>query len=453
MAHDEKRVVVSRESRILLLTIVVCIVVLLALARLRFPDPPIVETAAQPLERLAARASYDALAADIERVETMISPNLVVLRTARPVDTAPRRIHDVLASPGISADVHHVAALRIDAGTALAAIDPDVRVDSIVGAEGNGGVAAVLAVDPLRRLGRVRVPEAPARQLTLLALGTLRTPVYVVAVEGTQAGVTLRPVFLGRGDRFGSARWTHPLLPLGGIGLAPGALLFSLSGEFIGVVVIEDGAPAVAGSRDVLDTIERLASSPAAAPSSLGVSVQALTPPLAAASGATRGVVVSVVNPDGPAAGLLRPADVITSIDRQSIDRPDQFLLHIASRPAGQPVSVSGIRDAKPLSATVVVATTQEEMSASRQFFAFERAPGGGTRATASGGNSGYQSDDLRAGDIVVSAGDLAEPTPSRLRRLLDNSAPDTPIMVTVRRDGEQRVVAVRVPARDDARE
>ena len=80
----ERKARVSRESRLLFVTIGVAAVVLLGLARMRFPKPPVVDTATPPLEKLAARASYDALAADIERVRALVAPNLIVLRLGRP---------------------------------------------------------------------------------------------------------------------------------------------------------------------------------------------------------------------------------------------------------------------------------------------------------------------------------------------------------------------------------
>src|SRR5688572_17822581 len=110
MADDQPRQPrLSRESRLLFLTIAVAALVLLALARLRFPERPIADTIA-PLERLAARASYDALAADIQRVEATIAPNLVVLRVAMRSDTEPRQLRDVLDGSDAAPDTRYVAA-------------------------------------------------------------------------------------------------------------------------------------------------------------------------------------------------------------------------------------------------------------------------------------------------------------------------------------------------------
>lgn len=440
---------VSRESRLLLLTIVVCALVLLLLARLRFPDQQMVEAGAQPLERLAARASYDALAADIERVEAMIAPNLVALRVAPRHVSIPRTLGDVLTRPQPPAGVHHVAALRLDGTTAVAAIDPGTRVDGIVGGPA-AGTATVLAIDPVRRLSRLRVPEAPVRAVAPLALGSLRTPVYVVAVEATQAGVSLRPVFLGRGERFEAARWARPLLPLGGIGVAPGALLFSLAGEFLGCVVLEDGGPAIAGSLDVFETVEKLASGGALVPATAGVSVQPLTPDLGAATGAGRGVVVAEVDDGGPAAGILRPGDVITAVDGQEPGNPDRFLLQMASRPVGALVAFDIVRQGAPGQVTVALAAQPGPPEAAGHVD-FERIRGIGTRVIAGSPARGLPIAALERGDIVTGAGGLVDPTPTQLRRLLNDAAAGSFVVLIVRRDGQQRVVAIRSPRQPDA--
>lgn len=442
-----KRFHISRESRLLLVTIVVCVLVLLLLARVRFPEPAIAETVSQPLERLAARASYDALAADIERVEAMIAPNLVVLRTALRMDVMPRRTQDVLNPSEASDGVRHVAALRISPDMALAAIEGGVRIDGIVG---QTGTAAVLATDPVRRISRVQVPDAPSRTISVLPLASLRTPVYVVAVEGTQAGVTVRPVFLGRSTRFESARWSRPLLPLGGTALATGALLFSLAGEFIGCVVEEEGALAVAGARDVLDAVEGLASASAPVPATLGISVQPLTSALARATGAPHGVVIAGVDPDGPAAGVLRPADVVVTVRGEALDTPDRLLLYVAAGPPGEPMELTIVRNREPIEVSVVPAAAHLDVDAGPTPVDFERAPGDGTRVTAASGD-GSPVVGLRPGDVVLSAGDVTEPTPEQLRELLAALPPDGLLLVTARRGTEQRVLAVGVPVRTNA--
>ena len=437
---------VSRESRLLLLTVGLCAVVLLVLARWRFPDRDDVQTTAPPLERLAARASYDALAADIQRVEPIIAPNLVVLRVAPQFPSVPYELRDVLARGDAGGGVRHVAALRVNADTALAGIDFGARIDGVVGVA--GATAAVLAVDPVRRIARLRVPEAPARQLAVLPLASLATPAYVVAVEGTQAGATLRPLFLGRSERFASARWSRPLLPLGGIDITPGALLFTFAGEFLGTVVTDNGAAAIAGASDVLETVHRLAAADRPPPATLGIAVQPLTPALATALGAARGVVVAEVAPGGPSATALRPADVITAVEGWSTDSPDEFLLRMAARKPGERVTVALTRDGGAADATVTLAAATGAASDGAAILSFATERGAGARVPAAPAGAV-----LRPGDLVTRANAIDAPTPAQLHQLLGRASDSGYAVFTIRREGRQLIVPVAVsPPRDAPR-
>jgi len=441
---------VSRESRLLLLTVAVCAVVLLLMARLRFPDArPVPQSppSPAPLERLAARASYDALAGDIQRVEPMIAPNLIVLRIIPRLLSGPQHLRDALTAASTSAAIHHIAALRVSEEIAIAAVDGGERIDGIVG-ESGGGTASILAVDPLRRLARIRVPPRSVRQFAQIPLAALATPLYVVAVEGTQAGVTLRPVFLGRGDRFGSPRWARPLLPLGGIAVSPGALLFSLSGDFIGVVVVENGAPAIAGARDVIDTGDRLAADAPPVLSDPGFAVQPLTAALRAALRVERGVVVTDVDRGGSADGRLEPADVITGVDNWSTDSPDELLLRLASRTAGDSVMIALIRQGEPRTERVMLRTAGAPASDGLSLtLVSER--GVGTRVE-SGADLGAA--DVRPGDIIVRAGATLAPRPAQVQRFLAQTAPSGWAVVVIRRDGRQKIVAIPAGTTVDAR-
>ena len=437
----------SRETRLLLLTVAVCAIALVGLARLRFPEQPVVVTTTPPLERLAARASYDELAADIRRVEGLISPNLVVLRMAPPPQTEPRAIRDALAQAGSPSRVRHVAALRIRTDAALAVLEADARIEGVAGATGPAMSADVVAADPVRRIAYVRVPDAPVRPLPTVGLAALRMPLYVVVVEGTEAGVTLRPVFLGRGDRFDSVRWSRPLLPLGGSVIAPGALLFTLAGEFIGTAVIENGVPAVVEASDVVTAAEAIGSRASSTPADPGITVQGLTPTLAAALDVSQGVVVSEVDPHGSAAGLLEVQDVITTVDGRPIGDPDALLLNLASRGVGERVVLTVTRGGQPQVVTMPLGSPDAEPAAPQPLvFSVER--GLGARVETAPEASG-----LAAGDVVTRAGTITAPTPAQLRRLLMEETPSAFVTLVVRRDGRQRIVAVPVEKGRDGTE
>ena len=419
---------------------VVCGGVLLGLARLRFPEAPAPVVAAPPLERLAARASYDALAADIQRIEPIIDDNLIVLRVeAQPPDT-PRTGWDALATASRVAAVTHIAALRTGPDTAIAFMGAADRIRGVIGTSDTQPVS-VLQGDPVRDWALLRVATATARPLRRRALADLPTPTYVVVVEGTQAGTTLRPVFLGQGTRFTSARWPRPLLPLGGIAIAPGALLFTLDGEFVGGVTVEGGAPAVVGERDLFEAAARLGRDTADAAGDIGLSVQPLTANLAQALAVARGVVVADVDRDGPAASMLSPGDVITMLGDRAVDNPDDLLLDVAQRAPGAGVDLTFVRGGVAQSVTIPVRPAVPVVPAVATVN-LVRVPGVGTRVDA-----GRQPPipGVRVGDLVTRAGSIDAPTPAQVRRITGRGAAASFVALIVRRDGRSQVVAVPV--------
>ncbi len=83
----------------------------------------------------------------------------------------------------------------------------------------------------------------------------------------------------------------------------------------------------------------------------LGVMAESVTPDLAEQLGVskdTRGVVITDVRPDSPAAraGLKRD-DVITAIDGKAVGVAEDFRLFVAEQPPGHPMTIKFIRDGK----------------------------------------------------------------------------------------------------------
>ena len=441
----QHRLRISSESRLLLITIVTAAAALLLLARLRFPEPPPpAAVTIAPLEKLAARAAYDELAATIGRLEHTIAPSLIVLRMTRRSPVVPLRIADLLAGTAEPATVQHVPALRLDETTAVAWFTGDVQIDGIEGASGRSGVASIAAIDAIRHLARIRVPSGALRQLTAKPLSELGTPAYVVAIEGTNAGITVRPVFIGHADRFGSDRWGRPLLPLGGVPVTAGALMFALDGDFLGVTVTENGALAIASASDVLDTAQRLAVAPEAVPVSIGIAVQTLTGALAGATGAAAGVVVSQVDEAGPAIGILQAGDVITDINGQPVTSPEPFLLSVAAHHPGDAIRLGVVtarvrRDVTVMAATVRPVTRPDP---ARDEIALETVRGEGARVRSAPGSSVFATAGIEPGDVITRAAEIDHPTARQVQHLIA-VRDESPVLLAVLRDGRQRVVAI----------
>jgi hypothetical protein len=433
----------SREMRLLVVTIVIAAGVLLVLARFRFPErPAVVDTSTQPLERLAARASFEDLANRVERFEQAIAPSLVVLRLTPREDPVPIRLADVTGRTDANRHVGHVAAFRLDATTAVAALDPNTDVHGMLGEAGTMQPAAVLGFDPVRLLAAVQVPEGRPTAVRPIALASLQTPTYVFAVEGTRAGVTIRPVFLGRSERFDSPRWTRPLLPLGGAVVTPGALVFTLDGDFVGCVVTDAGTTAIASATDVLDAVSG-AGLAAAGPLEPGLAVQPLTPRLAVATGATSGVVVAEVDPAG-AAAALEPGDVIVEIDGERVHDPQSVMLRLGRQLAAGPVMLTVIRDREPRPLTLRTGETAAKVDTPAGApWTLELVRGVGTRVVSVQDGSAFASAGLRPEDVMVRFGQTSAPTPAQVAAVLAETQAGRAAVVVVDRGNRRFVTAV----------
>jgi S1-C subfamily serine protease len=185
-------------------------------------------------------------------------------------------------------------------------------------------------------------------------------------------------------------------------------------------------------------------------PGTLGIAVQPLTPDLAAALGTVSGVVVADVDAAGPASGVLRTADVVTALEGQPVTSADRFLLRLASRQAGETVAMTIVRGGQSLEVAPVLGVADSSAQASSELIGFQPSPGG-TRVVAATRNGGYLGTGLRPGDVILRAGELASPSAAQVRRLLAEARPHTLLVFTIRRNGEQRVVAVPAPAPRDA--
>jgi hypothetical protein len=441
----------SHESRLLILTISVSALVLLLLAQLRFPDAiDVGEPALAPLDRLAASPSYDQLASSIARVEATIGPSIFVLRLAPATESPPVRLADLLVAPQeTTRTIRHVPVLRIGSTTALAAIDGEARIAGIVGPFDPTATATVIGSDPIRRVAALRVSESTSRVPSYVPLNALQAPTYIVAVEGTHAGVTIRPVFLGRGARFTDPRWTEPLVPLGGAPVIPGALIFTLAGQFLGLVVAEGDTLAIASSVDVVETASRLADAGKATPTDAGITVQRLTPGLASATGSPIGVVIADVAPDSAAWGVVNVGDVLVSVDGQIAESPEAVLLSLAARTGGERILLEVVRDRRVARVELVLRNPSAPPSPGNGLTLGDE-PGGGARVASVERGSLFEAAGLAPGDLIVRAGQVQAPTSAETRRVLADAEPGAYVVLAVRRNGRQQLLAVETPLPSD---
>lgn len=439
----------TRETRLLLATIGVSAVVVLLLSTLRFPDSPrITEAPPAPLERLAASAAYEQLARSVERVSRRVSPDLFIVRSGTANGHASRSLSDVLSHP-LAVDIgRHFPALRVADTRAVLATDLQSGGASLD--DQSGRALRVVAVDTLRRVTLLDVPRASSAQVAPVTLSELQTPTYVVIAEGTAAGVAFRPVFVGSADRFSDPRWTRQLLAVSGTPLtSAGALVFSLEGQFIGAAVVQpNGTFAIAGAAEIISTASELGAGAGTPTLDTGIRVQSLTPALATALNAPQGVVVASVEPNGLAAGSLQPTDVITSIDGTPVSLPDDVLVRLAKM-RSPAINMNVVRGGVPLAVTL---TRDGPARAPGQPLgdtaSFERIAGSGSVVTSVAASSPLALAGLRVRDLVVRVGALSAPTPAQLAASLRQIQDGGTLVLVVRRDGVDHVLAVTVPSR-----
>lgn len=346
----------SRETRLLCLTIAVSVTVLLVLARFRFPEDSRAAPAPPPLERLTARATYDELAADVARLERRISPSLLVLRTQSTRPAEPRTLQQLIERRGSGrAPSLFVPALRIRDEMAIALLDRDTTVQAVLGQV--DAVPLVLAADPLRRLAIVRVPPPPANSAWQLpSMATVPVPRYVAAIEGSRGGTTMRPLFLGRADRFEEPRWSAPLIALGATPVAAaGAFVVSLEGELVGMVTDEAGVLALVPGAALDAIVNTLLADGSPHVTDLGIGLRGLDGTDVKALGVTAGLFVDSVQPKSLADTRLRPGDLVLAIDGQPPVDAEAALVYLSKVRPGATVKFSVRRKDERLDVDIAV--------------------------------------------------------------------------------------------------
>jgi hypothetical protein len=247
----------GRETRLLVLVIVVSLAVLLLLARFRFP--PVGLTAGPPtpgpLDKLAARATYDDLAAAIAAVVQRVEPSIVIVQVDSPPpeekekergrERAKEKTSPPPAAPASAPRL--LPAIRLRPDIALVHVPAGMRVSP---AQGFSGPTAVFAVDQKREIALVRVTPLP-QSTTGIPSAFERFPgfSYVAVVEAAMGGPSARPAFIGRLDTSVDDRWQPSPLLIGGVPEATaGSLLFAIDGRLIGMVLPQFGSLAVVPS-------------------------------------------------------------------------------------------------------------------------------------------------------------------------------------------------------------
>jgi serine protease Do len=430
MPTPEAPVRQGRETHLLLVTIAISVGVLLLLARFRFPDQvesQPVESAAAPLERLAARATFDELASAMADLERRIAPRVAILRTQ---------------SPDGSGSL--VVAPRLLPDRAVSIFGPD---EELVGAA-SGREVELMTSDASLGVVTLRVPAMDDSAVSI-RLGTPRTgPRYIALLEATAQGPVLRPMYVGRADVFQDPRTGVQLFSLGGLQqeAARGAALFTLDGAFIGLVRDGGFSPVAVPAEYLRSAAQNAQPEAGGSRGQLGLEVDSLSAAVARATGAERGVVVAHVAPNGPAAGVLHPGDVVQSIDGTAVSSAAAFEELERSRTPAAEVTISGTRRRSPFKLTIRAAdrtAPRKPADSNGAGFTGLSIPGAGVEVIGVTRGGAAAAAGLRPGDLIVAVETETAPEASLVDRRFRSAGSGTALLITIQRGGRHRVLAL----------
>jgi PDZ domain len=432
---------IGRETRQLLLILGVSAAALLALARLRFPDQPALpERSPAPLQRLAARATYEELATIVAEIELRLGPSLLAFRVA-PAAGGDSGQAGEPGGPSV------VPAVRVRPGLALALLDAGAELRGVVGSPALQ--VAVVTRDAVSGLAVIRLRDAgggASAPQGIVRPASIGAPRYVLVTDATDGGSTLWPAFVGRADPVAVPGWDHPLLALGGTrGLRPGVFVFSLDGGFAGVALAWRGAPVLVPPGQVESLVNDLLRRSSSEPGDIGVEVQPLTPALAAATGTTAGVMVSFVDPDGPSATMLQPGDVVDMLEAREVTDADDFRARVARAGPGDVLTLSVSRNREQVGLVPRV-TAAEAEPVPVLGTTLRTAPGLGARILeivpgSVGARAGFA-----AGDTIVRFGGVVAPSARDVLGTFAGAPRGTVWLAALSGEAGHRVVAVQKP-------
>jgi hypothetical protein len=400
--------VISRETRRLLITIVLAVAALWVLARIRFQERPAAST---PVPNVLAQLRPASGYADLARLIADIRPAIIA---------------------AVSASAGGAPAFRIR-GDAAVTLTPG-RADTLLASDRATGLAIVRhATGDLPGL----LPWAPR---------LLDYPRYLVAADVAGEHVALRPVFIGGLFPITSPLWSGELWALPpSTAFAPGTFVFTTDGAFAGLAVSHNGHAAIVPPALLFSTLERLQQQRGEA-GDLGIAIQPLSPAIASATGATTGVVVSAIDPDGAAADSLIATDVIEAVDGQDMRTPDHWRARAARVSAGDTLTlrVRSGDEVRAVQITAAPSTPLAEPDADASLGLRLRAiPKVGAEVLSVQPRSRAERAAIQQGDVITVAAGQLSPTPAQVTRAFTALPEGGSLLVAIARGTEHRVAAI----------
>jgi hypothetical protein len=415
---------ISRETRLLLTIALVATSILWVLARLRFPERASTPNPVTPvLAQLSPPNAFDDIVTSLNQLRGRLASSLM------PVEVRAPGSPNVTTSTALRFRDHLAVLLLPDARSTVA-------VESVAFAEVGRDRASGLAI--------LRIPEA---EFLPSAEGVLRRPeVARILIAAVASGdtVALRPLVLDGLSAVDDPIWGGTVWALPNhVRVEPGTFLFSVDGALVGVTTRSERSDALVPISMVGALVDQLVADPTRGAGRVRIDVEPLTPALALATGVPQGLVVTWVDPKGPAFDLVKPADVIISLDGSSQPSLALWTARTERLAAGQTVTMAMRRGHQDVEVHVTASDASAE--APRQ----EQALGLTMRAVAQVGvqvtgvapKSAAAHAGIEIGDVVTRFGPFEQPSLRQIARAY--SSADRPLVAAVIRGERHLVFAV----------
>ena len=398
--------VISRETRRLLVTLVVSVTALMVLARIRFQERPVSAPVPNMLAQLRSVSSYDDLA---------------------------RAIADM--RPGI------MAAVSAAEGRGLAL---RIREDAAI-TLAPGPADTVLASDRATGLALVSHPPGDVPGLLPWVPRLLDYPRYLVAADTAGDSLALRPVFVGGLTPSVSPLWSGDLWALPpATPISPGTFVFTTDGAFAGMCIAHSRGVALVPAA-VLFAAANLLQPEGGEPGDLGVAVQPLTPAIAAATGARTGVVITAIDPASPAHRALVATEVIEAVDGQDVRAPEDWRARADRVHVNDSLTlrVRGSEGVRELTLTAMPLAAAGSAADAPLGLTLRSIPKLGAEVVSVEPRSPAARARIRERDLITVAGGVTSPTSAHIARAFASLPPGGVLVAAVTRGEEHRVVAI----------
>jgi PDZ domain-containing protein len=424
------RPAVSRETRLLLIIVLVSLSMLWVLARVRFPGRPKTPNPVPPVfAQLAPPSAFEDIASSVAQLGPRVEVSLTTVEVRQP-------------SSGGAAGPAHLAlpALRVRNDLAVASMDSAAEVFETP----DGAGVSVVARDPATHLAVFRVPAVDVPPPTPWSPARLQDPRYLIAADVSRTGTSLRPVFVGALYPTVSPFWPESIWAVPErTDLQPGTFVFTVDGALAGLVTEREGRPAIVPANTVLAAVDRLLQEGDRKPGWLGIQVQPLTPAIASAIGASTGVIVAWTEPRGPAAGHLAIADVIEQIDGDPVVTAEYWNARVAGLSEGDAVTLKVRRRNEVREVRLTAARPQAPADDLPLGLTMRAINLVGVEILRVDRDSSAARAGLQTGDRVRVLGDVEAPTPAQVTRMFGAAPPDRPLIAAVERGDAHHVVVL----------